>query len=104
MSWVESQESTSQWKRLWNMPLVATRKCDHLLIEQDVLDQQNKLVTIMHFTNQTLIDWYSCKQATIETAMYGSEFVAARTATDQIMHLRLTLRYGTDPRYQLHVW
>jgi len=48
---------------------------------------------IMHFMNQTLIDWYSRKQATVETAMYGSEFVAARTATDQMMDLRLTLRY-----------
>ena len=48
---------------------------------------------IMHFMNQTLVDWYSRKQATVETATYGSEFVAARTATDQIMDLRLTLRY-----------
>ena len=29
----------------------------------------------------------------METATYGSEFVAAKTATEQIMHLRNTLRY-----------
>ena len=33
------------------------------------------------------------KQATVETAMYGSEFVAAKTATEQIMDLRYTLMY-----------
>ncbi len=48
---------------------------------------------ILHFVNQTPIDWYSKKQGTVETATYGSEFVAAKTATEQIMDLRLTLRY-----------
>lgn len=48
---------------------------------------------ILHLVNQTPIDWYSKKQATVETATYGSEFVAARTATDQVIDLRLTLRY-----------
>ena len=36
---------------------------------------------------------YSKKQATVETATYGSEFVAPKTATEQIMDLRYTLRY-----------
>ena len=48
---------------------------------------------ILHFVNQTPIDWFSKKQATVETATYGSEFVAARIATEQIIDLRLTLRY-----------
>ena len=30
---------------------------------------------------------------TVETATYGSEFVAAKTATEQIMDIRYTLRY-----------
>ena len=47
----------------------------------------------LHFVNCTPIDWYSKRQATVETATYGSEFVAARTATEQIMDLRTTLRY-----------
>jgi hypothetical protein len=43
--------------------------------------------------NKTPIDWYSKKQATVETATYGSEYVAACTCVDQVMDLRLTLRY-----------
>ena len=39
------------------------------------------------------MDWFSKKQATVETATYGSEFVAAKTATEQIMDIRQTLRY-----------
>ena len=48
---------------------------------------------ILHLVNQTPVDWYTKRQATVETATYGSEFVAARIATDQIIDLRLTLRY-----------
>jgi len=48
---------------------------------------------ILHLLNGTPIDWYSKRQGTVETATYGSEFVAARIATDQIIDLRLTLRY-----------
>jgi hypothetical protein len=48
---------------------------------------------ILHLMNQTPIDWYAKKQATVETATYGSEFVAARTCVEQIMDLRTTLRY-----------
>ena len=48
---------------------------------------------VLHFCNQTLIDWYSKRQATVETATFGSEFTAARIAVDQIIDLRTTLRY-----------
>ena len=48
---------------------------------------------ILHKLNQTPIDWYSKLQATVETATFGSEFVATRTCTEQIIDLRLTLRY-----------
>jgi hypothetical protein len=51
------------------------------------------LTGIFHLLNGTPIDWYSKRQATVETATYGSEFVAARIATDQIIDLRITLRY-----------
>ena len=47
----------------------------------------------LHFVNGTPIDAYSKKQATVETATYGSEFVAARTCVEQIIDLRTTLRY-----------
>ena len=47
---------------------------------------------ILHLVNQTPVDWFSRKQPTVKTATYGSEFVAAREATDQIIDLRYTLR------------
>jgi hypothetical protein len=49
---------------------------------------------ILHLYNQTLIDWYSKRQATVETATFGSEFTAARIAVNQIIDLRTTLRYS----------
>ena len=47
---------------------------------------------ILHFLNNTPIDWYSKLQSTVETATFGSEFIAARTCTEQIIDLRMTLR------------
>ena len=35
------------------------------------------LTGILHYLNQTPIDWYCKKQGTVKAAMYGSEFVAA---------------------------
>ena len=51
------------------------------------------LTGTLHFANQTPVDWYSKKQSTVETATFGSEIVAARTATEQIIDLRNTMRY-----------
>ena len=51
----------------------------------------------LHFVNETPVDWYSKKQASVETATYGSEFVATKTATEQIMDTRQTLRYLGAP-------
>ena len=55
------------------------------------------LTGCVHFVNKTPVDWYSKKQATVETATYGSEFLAAKTATEQIMDVRQTLRYLGAP-------
>ena len=55
------------------------------------------LTGCLHFVNKTPVDWYSKKQATVDTARYGSEFVAAKTATEQIMDIRQTLRYLGAP-------
>ena len=55
------------------------------------------LTGCLHFVNKTPVDWYSKKQATVETATYGSEFVDAKTATKQIMDIRQTLRYLGAP-------
>jgi hypothetical protein len=48
---------------------------------------------ILHLLNQTPVDFYTKKQGTVETATYGSEYVAARTATEQVIDLLLSLRY-----------
>ena len=45
------------------------------------------LTVCLHFVNKTPVDWYSKKQATVETAIYGSEFVAAKTAKEHIMDI-----------------
>ena len=55
------------------------------------------LTGCLHFVNKTPVDWNSKKQATVETATYGSEFVAAKTATEQIMDISQTLRYLGAP-------
>ena len=55
------------------------------------------LTGCLHFVNKTHVDWYSKKQATVETATYGSEFGAAKTATQQIIDIRQTLRYLGAP-------
>jgi len=52
---------------------------------------------ILHYLNKMPINWYFKKQATIETATYGSELVSARLAVDQIVDLRLTLQYLRVP-------
>ena len=48
---------------------------------------------IIHLINGTPIDAFTKKQATVETATYSSEFVAARICVEQIIDLRNTLRY-----------
>ena len=48
---------------------------------------------ILHLANQTPVNWFTKKQPTVETATYGSEFIAAKLAVEQIMGMRLTLRY-----------
>ena len=48
---------------------------------------------ILHLFNKTPIDWYSKLQSTVETATFGSEYVAGRICVEQNMDLRLCLRY-----------
>jgi hypothetical protein len=42
---------------------------------------------IIRLANKNPIDWYSKKQATVETATYGSESVAARICVEKIINL-----------------
>ena len=58
----------------------------------DITTGRSQTGTI-HLLNKTPIEWFSKRQNAVETATYGSEFVAARTAVDQIIELRHTLRY-----------
>jgi hypothetical protein len=51
------------------------------------------VTAILHFLNKFPIDWYSKKQATVETATYGSNYISARTCVNQIVDLWTTLRY-----------
>ena len=46
---------------------------------------------ILHFFNQTLIDAFSKCQNQVESATYGSEFMAAHQSMEQIIGLRYTL-------------
>jgi hypothetical protein len=46
---------------------------------------------ILHLCNQTLIELFSKCQACVQTATFGSEFVAAKLAVDQIVDLQNTL-------------
>jgi len=48
---------------------------------------------ILHIINKTPMDWFCKKQATVESATYGTEFVAARTCVEQVIDIRTTLRY-----------
>ena len=47
---------------------------------------------MLHFFNQTPIDSFSKWQNQVDTATYGSKFMAARQAVEQIIDLQYTLR------------
>jgi len=51
------------------------------------------VTAVLHLINKTPFDWYTKRQSTVESSTYGSEFSAARTAVDQIVENRTTLRY-----------
>ena len=51
------------------------------------------VTALLHFINQTPFDWYSKRQATVESATFGSEFVAACTGIDHIVDIHTSIRY-----------
>jgi hypothetical protein len=60
---------------------------------------------IVHLFNKTPIKWYSKKQATVKTATYGSDFIAACTCVEQIVDLRTYLWYlGVPIHHQSYVF
>jgi hypothetical protein len=48
---------------------------------------------ILHLNDKAPMEWYSKKQATVETATCGSEFVADRIYVEQVIELHNTLRF-----------
>ena len=72
-------------------PVVLTSYVDANLLHDMVTGRS--VTAVLHLVNQTPIEWFSKKQATVETATYGSEFVAAKMAVQQSMGMRTALRY-----------
>jgi hypothetical protein len=70
-------------------PVTLTQYVDANLMHDVVTGRS--VTGILHLANNTLIDWFSKKQATVETATYGSEFVAARICVEQIINLCISL-------------
>jgi hypothetical protein len=48
---------------------------------------------IIHLNNMIRMNWFPKKQATMETAKYGSKFVADRICVEQVIELHNTLRF-----------
>ncbi|KAL7447648.1 hypothetical protein ACHAXS_000043 [Conticribra weissflogii] len=44
------------------------------------------------YVNTALVDWHSKRQGTIETGVFGTEFVAMKTGVDTLRGLRYKLR------------
>ncbi len=80
---------------------ILTSFCDANLLH-DFLTGRSQ-TGILHMLNKTPMEWFSKSQERVETATYGSEFVAARIAVDQIIEIRCALRYlgvpVTKPSY-----
>ena len=69
------------------------------ILMHDVLSGKS-VMGAFHMANLTAMMWYSKKQATLETATYRAEFLAARTCMEQIVDLRNSFRYLGVPVYK----
>ena len=94
------QQSTYQWESVYRhleepkptnaappleKPVQLTHYVDANLMHNIMTGKS--MVACLHFFNATPGDWYSKKMATVETATYGAEFVAAKTCVEQIIEL-----------------
>ena len=75
--------------------VIATTFLDANLLHDIVTGES--VSAVLYFVNTTPTNWFLKRQATVQTATYGSEFIAAKTATEQIMNLRNTQRYLRVP-------
>ena len=57
------------------------------------------------FMNTALIDWLSKKQATIESSVFGSEFIAMKTGVEALIGIRYKLRMmGVPLTGPTYIW
>ena len=113
------QQSTYQWESVYGhldkpkptnapsplgKPVQLTHYVDANLMH-DIMTGKS-MAACLHFFNATPGEWYSKKMATVETATYGAEFVAARTCVEQIIDLQNTFKVPGGSGYgdKLHVW
>jgi hypothetical protein len=92
-----SEDVPTDAPRPLGKPVILTRYVDANLYH-DWLDGRS-VTGILTLANQTPIDWLSKKQATVETATYGSEFIATRRATEKSIEDRLLFRYLGVPLF-----
>jgi hypothetical protein len=94
--WVQSVYGDCYEELPWNMPIprgksVRTTSYEDANLYHDYVTGRAAM-GCLHFFNQTPVEWFSKRQNTVETATYGSEFVGAKTCTEQVMDHRYTLR------------
>jgi hypothetical protein len=80
----------SRHSRRERLPFGSATSSQH---SQPFLSLRRSVTGCLHMINKTPIDWFSKLQSTVETSTFGSEYIAARTCTEQIIDLRNTLRY-----------
>ena len=89
--WTCQRRNSKRYTQTIRKRVITTTFLDANLLHDIVT---GKAVTaVLHFVNTTPTDWFLKRQATVETATYGSEFVAAKTAAEQIMDFRTILKY-----------
>jgi hypothetical protein len=100
-SWAQAQYGNGKEELPPDMPtprgkLMRTTTYADANLLHDVLTGRS-MSGILHLINQTPIQWFAKKQNTVETATYGSEFMVAHQATEQILDLRYTLHMMCIP-------
>jgi hypothetical protein len=94
--WMQSVYGNAQEELPWNMPTPKGKAVQVTTYEDANLYHDwttgRAAMGMLHFLNKTPVEWFSKRQNTVETATYGSEFVAAKAGTEQIMDFRYTLR------------
>ena len=95
-SWINSVYGPNTEELPPNMPTPRGKVCRTTTYEDANLMfcmvTGRSMTGAIHMVNQTPVQAFCKKQNVVETATYGSEFMAARQATEQIMDLRYTLR------------